>query len=901
MTDLVNVTIDGREVEAVAGEMLIKVAQENGVYIPRFCYHDRLKPVGMCRACLVEIEGVRGFPPSCTTPVSDGMVVHTQSEAVKKIQEGVIELLLVNHPLDCPVCDRGGECPLQDQTLAFGPGESRFVEEKRHYEKPIPISDVVLLDRERCIQCARCTRFADEIAGDPLITFVERGDRTQVLTFPGRPFVSYFSGNTVQICPVGALTSKAYRFKARPWDLATVETSCTACAVQCRGALQSSRNRVVRFLGVDSEPVNHGWLCDKGRYGIEYLHSPERVLSPRVRRGAGLVDASWPEALDEAVGELRKALDLHGPGSVAVLGGARGTNEDAYVWARFAKGVLRTDNVDAQLGDGLPADIVLGVPRAEISDCDSAAAVVLLAPDLKEELPVLYLRLRSAALEHHVPIVDLAAVPHGLSRYAAAALRPVPGEQGAVAERLVAAVASGEESGDAALDAAAALIRERDGDIVVVLGRPSLAERADVTARAAAALASLPRAHFLSALRRGNVHGALDLGLAPGFLPGRVTLEAGRAQFTSAWGGVPDKRGLDAQGILRAAALGKVRVLLLVGADPLGDFPDRALSAAGLAAAGTVIAVDAFLSESARRADVFLPCTLWGEKAGSVANIEGRVQRVGRKISPEGTAMDEWRIAGEMAGRLGADLGLEAIDEVTDEIARLAPAHSGVTAALLRHARDGAVLPLVEHVGEVVWRRSAMTIQAEDGSGASWEPIRVAGQDADVVDVERAKAAADAEDAECGEEPAGGADEQGTQVEDGVASAGPGPTAAPHVWDRAVSAAEIPARDAYALRLVTGRTLYDHGRAVELSGTVSGLAREPELQVSETDLARLGVADGEPVRVTSSKATIRIPIRATVGVPRGVARLAFGADGTRAQELIDAAALVTDLRVETVR
>ena len=901
MTETVKVTIDGREVDARPGELLVKVAQDNGVYIPRFCWHERMKPVGMCRACLVEIEGVRGFPPSCTTPVTDGMVVHTQSESVRKIQDGVLELLLVNHPLDCPVCDRGGECPLQDQTLAFGPGETRFVEEKRHYEKPIPISDLVLLDRERCIQCSRCTRFADEIAGDPLITFVARGDRTQVLTYPDEPFASYFSGNTVQICPVGALTSKQYRFKARPWDLATVETSCTACAVQCRGALQSSSNRVVRLLGVDSEPVNHGWLCDKGRYGIEYLHSSDRILTPRVRNGGELADTSWPEALGAAAGELRKALDLHGPGSVAVLGGARGTNEDAYVWARFAKGVLRTDNVDAQLGDGLPAEVVLGVPRAEISDCDSAAAVVLLAPDLKEELPVLYLRLRRAVVECGVPLIDLSATDHGLSRYASFVLRPVPGEQGALAERLASAVATGEETGDAAVDAAAALIRERDGDVVVVLGRPSLAERADVTVRAAAALASVPRVRFLSALRRGNVHGALDLGLAPGFLPGRVTLEEGRERFAAAWGGAPDSPGLGAEGILRAAADGKVRVLVLVGADPLGDFPDRALAKAGLDGAGTIVAVDAFLSESARRADVFLPCTLWGEKAGSVTNIEGRVQRVGRKISPEGTAMDEWRIAGELASRLGADLDLEAVDEVTDEIARLAPAHHGATAALLRHARDGAVLPLPEHLGEVVWRRGAMTIQAEDGSGASWEPIRVDGEAAGVGDVEEAEAVAEVEDA--GVAPAGvpdgGAD--GADAEGGGVRSVTGPDPALHVWDRVASRAELPAGDAYALRLVTGRTLYDHGRAVALSAAVSGLASDPGLVVSPTDLARLGVAAGSTVRVTSSKATITIPVSASSGVPQGVARIAFGADGTRAQELIDAAAQVIDLRVETQR
>ena len=376
----VTVTIDGQEIAAKPGELLIKVAQEHGVYIPRFCWHERMKPVGMCRMCLVEVEGVRGFPPACTTTVTDGMVCRTRTDAVKKIQDGVLEFLLINHPLDCPVCDRGGECPLQDQTLAFGPGESRFIEEKRHFEKPIRLSELILLDRERCIQCGRCTRFAEEIAGDPLIDFVDRGDRMQVLNFEEQPFDSYFSGNTVQICPVGALTAAQYRFKARPWDLSTAETSCTTCAVHCRGAVQSSSNRIVRLLGVDSEPVNHGWLCDKGRYGIEWMHSEHRVVEPHVRIDGELAQVSWPEALDAAAKSITSALELHGPESIAVLGGAHGTNEDAYLWAWLAKAVVRTDNVDAQIGDGLPAEVVLGLPRAEIADCDTAAAIVLLGP-----------------------------------------------------------------------------------------------------------------------------------------------------------------------------------------------------------------------------------------------------------------------------------------------------------------------------------------------------------------------------------------------------------------------------------------------------------------------------------------------------------------------------------------
>src|SRR5436189_5312059 len=491
----VTITVDGRAVEARPGEMVIAAAERAGVYIPRFCWHPRMKPVGMCRMCLVDIKGPRGFmlQPACFVPVADGQEVVTTSEDVKSAQDGVLEFLLINHPLDCPVCDRGGECPLQDQTLAFGPGESRFVEEKRHFEKPIPISDLVLLDRERCIQCGRCTRFAAEVVGEPLIDFGGRGGTTEVITYPTEKFSSYFSGNTVQICPVGALTASAYRFRARPWDLQTVETSCQTCAVNCRGALESTSNRIVRLLGVDSEPVNHGWLCDKGRYGYEWVHSPNRVRSPMVRTGGALAQASWPDALDAAADLLRRAIDARGPDAIGILGGARGTNEDAFVWSRFAKEVLGTDNVDAQLADGLPAEVVLGLPRAVISDLDRARGIVLLGPDLREELPVLHLRVRRAAVELGVPVVEIAPRATGLTREASAVLRHAPGEAATIAGALARALAGdGIASGDGQVERAVAALDGREGSLVVVLGRQSLAEAPDAVVAAAAALAQLP-------------------------------------------------------------------------------------------------------------------------------------------------------------------------------------------------------------------------------------------------------------------------------------------------------------------------------------------------------------------------------------------------------------------------
>ncbi len=331
-------TVDDRPYEAKPGQLVIDACELAGAYVPRFCYHPRMRPVGMCRQCLVEVEGPRGpmMVVSCMTPVAEGQVVRTATPGIKRAQEGVLELLLANHPLDCPVCDKGGECPLQDQAYTHGPGESRYIEEKRHFEKPIPISSLVNLDRERCILCDRCTRFAEEVAGDALISFTHRGNETQVLTFPDEPFASYFSGNTVQICPVGALTSVPYRFKARPWDLDQVESTCTTCSVGCRMVVQSTRDELVRYLGVDSDPVNWSWLCDRGRFNFEAVNSDSRLGEPLVRGEGGLGATTWNAAMAAAAQLLRDAVAGRGPDGIAVLGGARGTNEDAFAWARLA-------------------------------------------------------------------------------------------------------------------------------------------------------------------------------------------------------------------------------------------------------------------------------------------------------------------------------------------------------------------------------------------------------------------------------------------------------------------------------------------------------------------------------------------------------------------------------------
>jgi len=628
--DAVTITINGREVSARRGELVISAAERNDAYIPRFCYHPRMSSVGMCRQCLVEIDTGRGpmLQPSCMVPVSDGMVVDTESDTSKRAQEGILELLLANHPLDCPVCDKGGECPLQDQAFSHGPGESRYVEEKRHYEKPIPISDLVFLDRERCILCDRCTRFADEVAGDALIHFMDRGNATQVNTYPDEPFSSYFSGNTVQICPVGALTASPYRFKARPWDLEQVESTCTTCSVGCRTSVHSSRDRVLRFQGLDvsddhGEAVNHGWLCDRGRFNFESIHADTRLGEPLVRTDAGLTPTTWSSAMSITAELLGSALAA-GSDSVGIIGGARGTNEDALAWARLADacGVGRRD---AQVGDGIPAEI-LDLPRASVDDACAAATIVLIGPDLKQELPVLHLRLRAAVESGRTKVIEFTPTGSGLTAGAWRSQQYVPGA-------LVDAVRQSLSDSDVAAQLAA-------GPVVVVAGRSNLAEQgAAVLDAVDAVVAAAPQATVLPVLRRGNVIGALEAGLAP--VSG------------------------DTDAILRAAADGQIKVLVLLGADPLRDHPDAQLARRALAGAERVISVDGHMSLSSRAADVVLPAAVMGEKSGTTTNIEGRTTPVEQKVTVHGTARPDWMIALELAQRLGHDLGVSDLNDLT--------------------------------------------------------------------------------------------------------------------------------------------------------------------------------------------------------------------------------------------
>jgi NADH-quinone oxidoreductase subunit G len=683
---VVSITLNGDVREVPAGELLIAAAEDVGVYIPRFCHYRRLKAVGKCRMCLVEVEGPRGsaLMPSCTVPVSDGMVVDTESTVVRKAQQGVLEFLLINHPLDCPVCDKGGECPLQDQAVEFGPGESRFIEQKRTFSKPIPVSDLVLLDRERCVLCDRCVRVADDIAGDPLIEFIDRGNHTQINTFPEEPFSSYFSGNTVQTCPVGALTSVDYRFKARPWDLVSTRSVSLADAVHSSVDVQTSMGRIVRVYGFDNDAVNEGWLSDKDRFVFGAFQAEDRVTAPLVRDGDGFRETTWAEAMELIASRLGGYLGTE----VGAVGGANNTNEEAFVLSRFMRSVVGSPHVDAQMGDGIDPHLAAAiVDRATIDDLDHATTILVWGPDLKETLPVLYLRVRKAVLAG-ASLVVVSPYVTGLDSIAAHVVLYRAGSGSEVLRKI--------SQGD---DEFAAIGEQLEkGPVVALLGRTSLSEDQQLVEATAAFARTLPDAKILPLLLRGNVFGALDMGLAPNLLPGRVSVgdaDSGSV-LEDAWGPIPEGQGMGTMEMLASLAEGDLKAIVLTGADPVRDCPDPELATKALDAAEFIVAFDAFVTDSSVKADVIVPAAVWGEVDGTVTNLEGRVQRVSVARSPQGRSMSLAAAIDGIARFMGVEMNSTDWTLVNKEIATVAPAYDGLTADYLTFEAgdEGAIAPL---------------------------------------------------------------------------------------------------------------------------------------------------------------------------------------------------------------
>jgi len=678
--DLITATIDGFEVRVPKGTLIIRAAEQIGLQIPRFCDHPLLDPVGACRQCIVEVEGQRKPLTACTSTLADGYVVKTQltSSLAEKAQRGTMELLLINHPLDCPVCDKGGECPLQNQAMSNGAGESRFTDRKRTFAKPVPISSQVLLDRERCVLCARCTRFSEQIAGDPFIGLFERGALQQVAIYADEPFESYFSGNTVQICPVGALTGASYRFHARPFDLVSTPSVCEHCASGCAQRTDHRRGRVQRRLAGSDPAVNEEWNCDKGRWAFSYATLPDRLTTPLVRDGESgeLVAASWTHALEVAAAGIGRAR------SAAVLTGGRLTVEDSYAYAKLARLVLGTNDVDfrarvssaeetAFLGSHVAGTGPADGSAVTYADVEAAPTVVLVGFEAEEESPILFLRLRKAARDRRLRVFGIApfASP-GLTKTLGTLLQARPSEEAAV----LTALAS--EGGEGVLASAAAALRQPGAVLLVgerLAGVPGgLTAAAQLSAATGARLAWVPR--------RAGERGALEAGLHPGLLPGGrpVSDPDARAEVAAVWGvdadRIPTAPGRDTAGILAGCEAGEIQALVLAGVD-VADLPDPHAAVRALDRTGFLVVTDLRASTAARLADVVLPVAAVTEKAGTFLDWEGRARTFEQVLPQAGIdqahALPDTRVAEQLASEIGMSLGLRDVPAARRELAAL--------------------------------------------------------------------------------------------------------------------------------------------------------------------------------------------------------------------------------------
>ncbi|AKS35241.1 NADH-quinone oxidoreductase subunit G [Mycolicibacterium goodii] len=657
--EMVSLTIDDHEISVPKGTLLIRAAELMGIQIPRFCDHPLLDPVGACRQCLVEVEGQRKPMASCTTTVMPDMVVRTQftSEAADKAQRGVMELLLINHPLDCPICDKGGECPLQNQAMSNGRPETRFEDVKRTFPKPINISSQVLLDRERCVLCARCTRFSSQIAGDPFIDLMERGALQQVGIGQDKPFQSYFSGNTVQICPVGALTGTAYRFRARPFDLVSSPSVCEHCASGCAQRTDHRRGKVLRRLAGDDPEVNEEWNCDKGRWAFTYATVGDRITTPMLRDGGALRPASWSEALTVAATGLLAAA-----GSTGVLVGGRCTVQDAYAYAKFARMVLNTNDVDfrarphsTEEAEFLAAQVAGQTMGLRYAELEHAPTVLLAGFEPEEESPIVFLRLRKGVRKNGVRVLSVAPWGRrGLTKLAGTLLPTVPGDEAAALDRL--------HDDD----------RLRTPGAVILVGE-RLATSAGALS-AAVRLATATGARLAWIPRRAGERGAVEAGALPNLLPGGRPVHdaAARAEVARVWNisALPDTPGRDTAAILSTAASGRLAALLIGGVE-LGDLADPELAVAAVQTTPFVVSLELRESAVTELADVVFPAAPVVEKAGSFMNWEGR----SRPFVPslQTNAIPDLRVLHYLADEIGIDLGLPGVDAADSELARLGP------------------------------------------------------------------------------------------------------------------------------------------------------------------------------------------------------------------------------------
>ena len=867
---LVKLTIDGVDVEVPAGANVVDAANRAGIEVPIFCHHPRLEPVGMCRMCLVEVgtpvvdratgevqldehgdPQIRFFPKmqaGCTMRVSEGMVVRTATDEVADARRSVLEFLLTSHPLDCPVCDKGGECPLQNLTMRYGPGQSRFSwGEKYHFEKPVPVGPLITLDRERCVLCARCIRFEDEIADDQVLGFENRGRGMEIVSVSDPPFASYFSGNTTDICPVGALTTKDFRFESRVWELESKPGICGHCSVGCNLSHDTRGGRVLRVMPRENDAVNEIWLCDKGRFAHHHAAAPERLSTPLVRREGELVSATWAEALGEVARRLDGVRETYGPAAIGGIAGDHPCNEDLYLFGRFLRSVIGTSSVDHAPGI-LRDDLVRRAgPGADLRlpELGAGTAVVVAGLDVEEEAPVLFLNLFKA-LRNGARVVSLGSRPQKLDPHVTA-LRYRSEDAASLAATLVAETL---DRHGAVVPEAAELRASLAGfDAAALAGRhpmhvSDLAEAVDALVEAedllvlygreAAELGlAEPLAALLAATGRlgregsgliavgphGNSQGAADMGLLPDWLPGYAPVgdsEAGEALVSAGWPSPPPTEpGLDGAAMLD----GGVRALYLMGCDPVGDDPALA---AQLGELDFLVVHEIFLTETAALADVVLPARSLAERDGTLTSFTRRVQRSYAAVDPVGESRPDWQILRDLAQRFGVAEAFGHVGDVTDEIARALPSHAEITWQALgpqaATAPTDVFLPFAPMTEARHVSYEGTSYDNPVGEGAAWEPT---------------------------------------------------PDAASLLAWRPADAAAGDGEVEGTLRLLVGRRLYDGGRLARASCILAPLVIAPTVWLGPFDINGLGLTEGQRVRLERADASERA-IEGVVGLREGL-------------------------------
>ena len=823
-------TIDGQEVRCSDGCTIYEAASSAGIHIPTFCHHEKLVPVGACRMCLVEIEGARGLQTACTTPVRDGMVVkvHTSPEAVKA-RKANIEFLLTNHPLDCPVCDKGGECPLQDQALMDGPGQSRYVEEKRHKNKRYPLGELIVLDQERCVLCWRCIRFLDEWADDHELDLFGRGAETRLDTFPDRPLNSKWQGNTIDICPVGALTSRVFRFEARVWELANTPSICPMCSVGCNIFLGVKNNELLRITPRENMQVNDTWICDKGRFAHGFVDHPDRLKTPLVRRNGELQPATWDEAFDLISRRFKEIIETHGPQAIAGLGSTRVTNEANYLFQRFLRTVVGTNSIDHV--DRMPAG---ATPLSSLPDLEHRDAILLLGFDPSTEAPLVELWIKKAVLCHGADVLIANPRRIELGRYGGPWLGYRPGSEVALLHGLARAILDAGIEGQTArltnLEEFKVWLKEYDpGQVERLSGAPATALKhaAQILAQAkhpiilygpgwvrgpdakanppgSGSSASILEAVANLALLMGGVEaafiagdnntlGAREMGVVRDLYPGGQAFRDSktRSRLASFWGAkLSPVEGHDFDDMLVAGQEGKLEALWIMGADPASDC---CRSGEVLGRIPFLIVQDLFMTDTASLAEVVLPAASFAETEGSFINLTGRLQVIRAAMRPPGQARADWWIITQLARRMVDGKQQRAWDfsepaDVLQEIAKVVPGYRGLDYARL---------------GEAGWQRTVP-------QAATRRSFVMAAADSTVPDPD------------------------------------------------------------YPLTLVTGRMFYDRGTLLRCSERIQNLVPEGFVVLHPTDAEDFGLADGDEVSVVSARGQLALTAKVSDEIVPGV-------------------------------